>query len=85
MEARESRARSIAKALTYRVTGTIATIVVTYFVTGEIGAALAVGGIEPFVKIVVYYAHERAWQAVPLGTMRSLAQRVRLVPRTDRT
>ena len=72
-EARESNFRSIAKALTYRITGTLTTMIVTFAVTGELAVAMAVGSVEPVVKITVYYLHERAWQRVPIGTMRRLA------------
>lgn len=71
--ARESQLRSILKAITYRVTGTITTAIITFWVTGEIMLALAVGSIEPFVKIIVYYVHERLWQRVPIGTVRRFA------------
>lgn len=71
--ARESQLRSILKAITYRITGTITTALITFFVTGEILLALAVGGIEPFVKIAVYYVHERLWLRVPIGTIRRLS------------
>lgn len=74
---RESQLRSVLKALTYRLTGTLTTMIVTYAVTGELAVALAVGGIEPVVKIVVYYLHERAWQRVPIGTVRDRTRRMR--------
>ncbi len=53
--------RQIAKAITFRIIGTIDTILVSWFITGsfEIGAIL--GGIEIFTKIVLYFAHERVW------------------------
>ena len=82
--ARESRARSIFKALTYRVTGTLTTMAITLGVTGEVKAALAVGSVEPLLKIVVYYFHERAWQCVPIGTIRRLGAAVRSLPRAFR-
>ena len=69
---RESALRSLLKAVTYRVTGTITTALVTWFVTGEFATALAVGSIEPFVKLIVYFVHERIWQRVPIGTVRRL-------------
>jgi uncharacterized membrane protein len=74
LDARESRIRSVLKALTYRATGTATTMGLTYAVTGEVAVALAIGSIEPVVKIVVYYLHERAWQHVPLGTVRRLGR-----------
>lgn len=70
---RESVLRSLLKAITYRVTGTLTTALVTYLVTGEFATALAVGSIEPFVKLLVYFVHERIWQRVPIGTVRRLA------------
>ena len=75
---RESQLRSILKAVTYRISGTITTAGITFLVTGDITTALAVGGVEPIVKLFVYYAHERLWQRVPIGTIRRLAY-----PRVD--
>jgi len=71
--ARESQLRSILKAVTYRITGTFTTATITFLVTGQLHTALAVGMVEPFVKIVIYYVHERLWQHVPVGTIRRLA------------
>lgn len=71
--ARESPLRSILKAVTYRITGTITTALITLAVTGDYKTALAVGSIEPWVKFIVYYVHERVWQRVPVGTVRRLA------------
>ncbi|MGB5245400.1 MAG: DUF2061 domain-containing protein [Woeseia sp.] len=68
---RESRLRSILKAITYRITGTVTTALIVFFVTGEAHMAFAIGAIEPVVKIIIYYLHERAWQLVPRGTVRS--------------
>jgi len=76
--ARESSLRSFLKAITYRITGTLTTALITFAVTGELATALAVGSIEPFIKLVVYYVHERAWQRVPIGTVRRLAHLDRL-------
>lgn len=71
---RESALRSLLKAITYRITGTITTALVTLAVTGEIATALAVGTLEPFIKLLIYYVHERVWQRVPIGTVRRLAR-----------
>lgn len=72
---RETHLRSLLKAITYRITGTITTTLLVLAVTGELALAMAVGLVEPAVKIVVYYLHERAWQRVPTGTIRSLLSR----------
>lgn len=71
--ASESSLRSLLKAITYRITGTLTTGAITFGVTGELTTALAVGSIEPFIKLIVYFVHERIWQRVPIGTVRRLA------------
>ena len=63
----ETMLRSLSKAITYRITGTVTTAAITYSVTRDLGTALAVGGLEPLVKIIVYYLHERVWQRIDLG------------------
>jgi len=72
---RESRLRSLLKAVTYRVTGTITTAIVVLAMTGQLSMALAIGAVEPFAKIVIYYLHERAWQRVPHGSVRNFLSR----------
>jgi uncharacterized membrane protein len=67
---RESPLRSVLKAITYRITGTVTTALIALAVTGELTVALAIGTVEPFVKLLIYYLHERAWQLVPRGTIR---------------
>ena len=70
--ARESRLRSILKALSWRVVATTTIIIIAYFTTGDIQAALEIGAIEFFIKFALYYMHERAWQMAPRGTIRKL-------------
>ena len=71
-EYRESHLRSLIKALSWRVLATTTTGIIAYAITGEIEAALLIGGIEFVSKFFIYYAHERAWQQVPRGTIRHL-------------
>lgn len=53
--------RSLMKTVSWRTIGTIDTIVITRFVTGSWSAGAAVGGIELFTKMFLYYLHERGW------------------------
>ena len=77
----ESRLRSILKALSYRAIGTLTTFSITFAITGELVTAVAIGSVEPILKMIVYYFHERAWQRVPHGSIRNferaLAARLR--------
>jgi uncharacterized membrane protein len=68
----ESHLRSIIKALSWRIIASCTTAGIAYFVTGQMGVALTIGGMELFIKILAYYLHERAWQMVPIGTIRTL-------------
>ena len=56
-----SRKRHLAKAVTWRVVATTATILIAWGVTGDWRTGLEVGGIEFFVKMFLYYLHERFW------------------------
>lgn len=71
---RESHLRSLLKALSWRLVATSTTAVIAYFITGEVKAAVMIGGIEFVAKFVIYYLHERAWQLLPRGTIRHLIQ-----------
>ena len=59
--------RSFLKALSWRATGTLDTILVSFIVTGKVKAALSIGFIELFTKIGLYYAHERVWNKIEIG------------------
>ena len=56
--------RSIAKSLTWRITATLTTIAIAYFIVGDVSIAMAIGGIEFFAKMFIYFLHERLWASV---------------------
>jgi uncharacterized membrane protein len=56
-----SKNRHILKTLTWRVIGTIDTIVLSWFITGSLTLGFSIGGVEVITKMVLYYLHERAW------------------------
>ncbi len=68
----ESHLRSVIKALSWRIIATCTTATIAYIVTGRIEIALTIGAMEFVFKIVAYYFHERAWQLVPVGTIRRI-------------
>lgn len=53
---------SFAKGVTWRIVGTIDTIMIAWIVTGKIHAAISIGSVEVFTKLLLYYLHERAWE-----------------------
>jgi uncharacterized membrane protein len=63
----ESHARSIAKAVTYRVLGFGVTLGVAYLVTHNSSVAAQIGIADTILKIFAYYAHERMWTQLHFG------------------
>ena len=63
----EKHYRSVIKAVSWRATGTMDTILISFVVTGQIKMALSIGFVEVFTKIALYYAHERLWNRISLG------------------
>ncbi|WP_281614237.1 DUF2061 domain-containing protein [Flammeovirga sp. SubArs3] len=53
---------SVAKSVSWRMVGTIDTMVISYFITGELTMAISIGSVEVFSKMVLYYFHERIWE-----------------------
>jgi uncharacterized membrane protein len=53
--------RHILKTITWRVIGTIDTILLSYLISGNLKIGLAIGGVELLTKMILYYLHERLW------------------------
>lgn len=53
--------KSLLKAFSWRIVGTIDTMVISYFITGKMTVALSIGSIEVLSKTILYYFHERLW------------------------
>ena len=66
----EKHYRSLVKAVSWRVTGSIDTMVITFLITGKLKWALTISGVELFTKIFLYYVHERVWNNISLGRVR---------------
>ena len=59
--------RSFVKAVSWRITGSIDTMIISFLITGKLKWALTISGVELFTKIGLYYVHERLWEKIPLG------------------
>ena len=62
---RDSHPRSIAKAVSWRITGSLDTFVLSLIFTGSAKLAVSIAGAEMATKMILYYLHERAWSAIP--------------------
>lgn len=63
----ETNRRSIAKAVSWRITGTIDTFIISWLITGELLLASGIAVTEVVTKVVLYWAHERVWNRVKWG------------------
>lgn len=59
--------RSFVKTLSWRITGTLDTFIISYIVTGKPHLALSISGVEVITKLTLYYFHERVWNKIPFG------------------
>lgn len=53
--------RHIAKAISYRLVGSLQTILIGYALTGSIVISSTIGIIELCIKPIIYFIHERIW------------------------
>ena len=63
----EKPVRSVAKAVSWRIIGTLDTMLVSWFLTGELKTALAIGAVEVITKMLLYFGHERIWNRINFG------------------
>jgi uncharacterized membrane protein len=62
-QGKDSNFKSFIKSISWRIVGTLDTMVISFFVTGQLVMAISIGSIEVVTKIVLYYLHERAWES----------------------
>lgn len=65
--ASERPMRSIVKAISWRIVGTLDTIGISWLLTGEVNTALAIGSMELVTKMLLYFGHERVWNKINFG------------------
>lgn len=63
----EKPIRSIAKAFSWRIVGTLDTLLISYILTGEIALAASIASIDFVTKMILYFFHERAWNLIGWG------------------
>jgi uncharacterized membrane protein len=63
----ETTKRSLVKTITWRMIGTMDTILIAWLITGTLGFAVSIGATELITKMVLYFLHERTWNYIPYG------------------
>jgi uncharacterized membrane protein len=62
--------RSLVKAVSWRLTGSVDTMIISYFITHRWQWALSIMSVEFFTKIALFYGHERVWEKLPFGRVK---------------
>ncbi len=60
----DSKKRSLAKAISWRVFGSLLTMVLGFILTREVLFSVSIGVFEFFSKIIFFYLHERLWEKI---------------------
>jgi uncharacterized membrane protein len=53
--------RHIVKTLSWRLVGTLDTLFLSWFISGDLYVGIKIGGFELISKMVLYYFHEQLW------------------------
>ncbi|HNQ68795.1 MAG TPA: DUF2061 domain-containing protein [Bacteroidales bacterium] len=84
-EVRERPIKSIIKTITWRVVASITTFFLAYFFFQDdpqaTEKATGVASVEIFLKMFLYFVHERAWNVVRWGKMRVYVRHYNMIRR----
>ena len=73
-----SRVRHLAKTITWRIVGTIDTMILGWVISGSPVTGLKIGAAEVVTKMILYYSHERVWYKINFGLDRRKERKNRL-------
>jgi uncharacterized membrane protein len=59
--------RSLVKTVSWRITGSSATFLIAYLMTGNLAVAGVIGGAQMITNTILYYVHERVWTRIQWG------------------
>ncbi len=62
-----SKLRHLSKTFTWRILGTLDTILLSILFTNNFTIGLSIGGLELLTKMILYYIHERVWYKSRFG------------------
>ncbi len=63
----EKPIRSVAKAVSWRIIGTLDTLLISFLLTGKVGIAASIASIDFVTKMFLYFFHERFWNKISWG------------------
>ena len=59
--------RHFLKTISWRIIGTLDTLLLGWIISGSLRVGAAIGGAEMVSKMILYYMHERLWYNIDYG------------------
>ena len=59
--------RSVIKTISWRITGSSATFLIAYLISGDMSIAGTIAVIQLTANTILYYIHERIWNKIRWG------------------
>ena len=63
----DTNVRSIAKTISWRITGSFSTFVISYMILGSFLIAGSIAIVQVTANTILYYIHERVWNKIHWG------------------
>ena len=63
----DSTNRSITKTISWRLTGSFSTFMISYLILGSFSIAGSIAVVQVIANTLLYYLHERAWNKIRWG------------------
>ena len=73
----ELHTRTFLKMASWRIIGTLDTLLISYLITGSIIVSLSIGAFEFVTELILYYIHERSWLKIRWGIRRPVQLKTR--------
>ena len=63
----DTTGRSLVKTISWRITGSGATFMIAYFISGNFAVSGTIAAIQLVCNTILYYVHERVWNNIEYG------------------
>lgn len=63
----DTNTRSLIKAITWRITGSGATFLISWLVSGNLAMASSIAVVQLTLNTILYFCHERIWNKINWG------------------
>jgi len=65
----EKPLRSLAKTVSWRITGSLATFLISYIISNDLTVAGSIATMQIISNTILYFIHERIWNKIKWGKL----------------